>query len=162
MCYRHACRGDDRETRRRRRRSGEAKRVSARRFCGDLFFAAASPVRAAACYNAGRLASYTVIGAVFGALGMAISYTMQTKSIAFTMIGILVALIGINMWGLLPGLRSIVPQQSSYCSVTNGACRRFAARPLIVGLLTGIMPCGPCTLCGCLQCPEEAPAGERS
>lgn len=31
------CRGDDRETRRRRRRSGEAKRVSARRFCGDLF-----------------------------------------------------------------------------------------------------------------------------
>lgn len=53
------------------------------------------------------------------------------------MIGILVALIGINMWGLLPGLRSIVPQQSSYCSVTNGACRRFAARPLRIGTSDG-------------------------
>lgn len=114
--------------------------------CGGIMLsqtgAAASPVRSAACYNTGRLASYTAMGAVFGALGMVISYTMQVKSIAFTMIGILVALIGINMWGLLPGLRSLAPQQSSFCSVTSGARRRFAARPLIVGLLTGVMPCG--------------------
>lgn len=114
--------------------------------CGGIMLsqtgAAASPIRAAAGYNAGRLVSYTAMGAVFGALGMVISYTMQTKSIAFTMIGILVALIGINMWGLLPGLRSLMPQQSSYCSVTVGARRRFASRPLVVGLLTGVMPCG--------------------
>lgn len=114
--------------------------------CGGIMLsqtgAAVSPIRAAAGYNTGRLASYTVMGAVFGSLGMVISYTMQVKSIAFTMIGILVALIGINMWGLLPGLRSLMPQQSSYCSVTAGARRRFASRPLIVGLLTGVMPCG--------------------
>lgn len=114
--------------------------------CGGIMLsqtgAAASPIRAAAGYNAGRLVSYTAMGAAFGALGMVISYTMQTKSIAFTMIGILVALIGINMWGLLPGLRSLMPQQSSFCSATAGARRRFSARPLIVGLLTGVMPCG--------------------
>lgn len=114
--------------------------------CGGIMLsqtgAAVSPIRAAAEYNTGRIVSYTVMGAVFGALGMVISYTMQVKSIAFTMIGILVALIGINMWGLLPGLRSLMPQQSSYCSVTAGARRRFASRPLIVGLLTGVMPCG--------------------
>ena len=114
--------------------------------CGGIMLsqtgAAVSPIRAAAEYNTGRIVSYTVMGAVFGSLGMVISYTMQVKSIAFTMIGILVALIGINMWGLLPGLRSLMPQQSSYCSVTAGARRRFASRPLIVGLLTGVMPCG--------------------
>lgn len=114
--------------------------------CGGIMLsqtgAAVSPIRAAAGYNAGRLVSYTVMGAVFGSLGMVISYTMQVKSIAFTMIGILVALIGINMWGLLPGLRSLLPQQNSFCSVTAGARRRFASRPLIVGLLTGVMPCG--------------------
>ena len=104
--------------------------------------AAASPIRAAAGYNAGRLASYTAMGAVFGALGTVISYTMQAKSIAFTMIGILVALIGINMWGLLPGLRQLAPQQSSFCSAASGARRRFSSRPIIVGLLTGVMPCG--------------------
>ena len=114
--------------------------------CGGIMLgqtgAAASPIRAAAGYNAGRLVSYTAVGAAFGALGMVISYTMQIKSIAFTMIGLLVAVIGINMWGLLPGLRSLMPQQSSFCSVTAGARRRVAARPLIVGLLTGVMPCG--------------------
>ncbi len=114
--------------------------------CGGIMLsqtgAAASPLRAAAGYNAGRLVSYTAMGAVFGALGTVISYTVQTKSIAFTMIGILVALLGVNMWGLLPGLRSLVPQQSSFCSVSQGARRRFASRPLVVGLLTGVMPCG--------------------
>ena len=114
--------------------------------CGGIMLsqtgAAVSPIRAAAGSNAGRLVSYTVMGAVFGSLGMVISYTMQVKSIAFTMIGILVALIGINMWGLLPGLRSLLPQQNSFCSVTAGARRRFASRPLIAGLLTGVMPCG--------------------
>ncbi len=114
--------------------------------CGGIMLsqtgAAASPLRAAAGYNAGRLMSYTAMGAVFGAIGTVISYTMQTKSIAFTMIGILVALLGINMWGLLPGLRSLAPQQSSFCTAASGARRRYASRPLIVGLLTGIMPCG--------------------
>lgn len=38
--------------------------------------------------------------------------------------------------------RALMPQQSSFCSVTTAGRKRLAARPLIVGLLTGIMPCG--------------------
>ncbi len=112
--------------------------------CGGILLSQStggSALAASACYNAGRVGSYTVMGAAFGALGMVITYTMQTKSLVFTMVGILVALIGINMWGLLPGLRALMPQQSSFCSVTAGR-KRLAARPLIVGLLTGVMPCG--------------------
>ncbi len=112
--------------------------------CGGILLSQStggSALAASACYNGGRVVSYTVMGAVFGALGMVITYTMQTKSLVFTMVGILVAIIGINMWGLLPGLRALMPQQSSFCSVTAGR-KRLAARPLIVGLLTGVMPCG--------------------
>ena len=112
--------------------------------CGGILLSQStggSALAASACYNGGRGVSYTVMGAVFGALGMVITYTMQTKSLVFTMVGILVAIIGINMWGLLPGLRALMPQQSSFCSVTAGR-KRLAARPLIVGLLTGVMPCG--------------------
>ena len=112
--------------------------------CGGILLSQSiggSALAASACYNGGRVVSYTVMGAVFGALGMVITYTMQTKSLVFTMVGILVAIIGINMWGLLPGLRALMPQQSSFCSVTAGR-KRLAARPLIVGLLTAVMPCG--------------------
>ncbi len=112
--------------------------------CGGILLSQSTggnALAASACYNGGRVVSYTVMGAVFGALGMVITYTMQTKSLVFTMVGILVAIIGINMWGLLPGLRALMPQQSSFCSVTAGR-KRLAARPLIVGLLTGVMPCG--------------------
>lgn len=110
--------------------------------CGGIALSqtsSSSALRASIMYNGGRVASYTVMGAVFGALGTVIVYTAKAKSIAFTMIGILVAILGVNMWGLLPGLRALMPQQSSFCSVGKG---RMSTRPLAVGLLTGLMPCG--------------------
>ena len=68
-----------------------------------------APVVAAAVYNGGRLISYTLMGAVFGAVGTVITYTMSVRSMVFTLVGALVAVIGFNMWGLLPGLRALVP-----------------------------------------------------
>lgn len=94
------------------------------------------------CYNGGRLLSYTVLGAVFGALGTVISYTTDTKSMLFCVIGLAVLLMGINMWGLIPGLRALSPMQNSACSLPKSARRRLAGRPLLIGALTGLMPCG--------------------
>jgi copper chaperone CopZ len=62
-----------------------------------------SPALASSCYNAGRVLSYTLVGAIFGALGTVIRYTISVKSMVFTMLGLAVALLGLNMWGLLPG-----------------------------------------------------------
>ena len=94
-------------------------------------------LRSSAMYNGGRLVSYTLMGAVCGALGMALSYTMHTKAVIFTLLGALVMLMGLNMWGLLPGLDALKPRQSGYC-----AAAKPGRGPLIVGLLTGLMPCG--------------------
>lgn len=102
-----------------------------------------APLVSSLSYNGGRVTAYTAMGAVFGALGMVISYTMQIKSLVFAMAGMLVTLIGINMWGILPGLRALAPQQSSLCSAVSGKRKRLAGRPFAVGLLTGLMPCGP-------------------
>lgn len=101
-----------------------------------------SPRLSALAYNGGRAAAYTLMGGLFGALGTVISYSAQTRSMIFTMAGLLVAVIGMNMWGLLPGLRALAPGQSSYCAV-SAKRKSIAGRPLAVGLLTGLMPCGP-------------------
>lgn len=115
--------------------------------CGGLLLSQSaqsrSPALAALAYNAGRVLAYTAIGAIFGAVGAVINYTLSMKSMVFTLLGLAVALLGLNMWGLLPGLRALFPGQSSACRLPAGARRRFAGRPLVTGLLTGLMPCGP-------------------
>ncbi len=90
-------------------------------------------------YNAGRMLSYTALGAAFGALGTVLTYTLSMKSMLFTMLGLAVALLGLNMWGLLPALPSFPDETAAACHLPE-KLRRQA--PLIVGLLTGLMPCG--------------------
>ena len=113
--------------------------------CGGILLGqsapSASPIKVALAYNGGRVAAYTVIGAVFGALGTGITYSMSVKSMVFTMVGLAVAVIGLNMWGLLPGLRALFPEQTA-CRLPLSARKNFAGRPWMIGILTGLMPCG--------------------
>ncbi len=94
------------------------------------------------CYNLGRVLSYTALGAVFGALGTVISYTEDTRSMLFCVIGLAVLLLGINMWGIIPGLSAMIPAGQSSCRLPKALRRRFSGVPFVVGLLTGLMPCG--------------------
>ena len=98
-----------------------------------------SQLGAALGYNAGRTLSYTVLGAVFGALGTVLSYTLSMKSMLFTMLGLAVLLLGLNMWGLLPALPALPDTQGAACRLPERLKRQG---PLLVGLLTGLMPCG--------------------
>ena len=101
-----------------------------------------SPALASLAYNGGRALAYTAIGGIFGALGIVIAYNMSVKSMVFTMVGLAVSLIGLNLWGLLPGVASLFPSQPSFCQLPTQTQKRFAGRPLLIGLLTGLMPCG--------------------
>lgn len=60
----------------------------------------------------------------------------------FTVAGALVLLIGLRMAGILPGLRPSETELPGACSLNARTRRRFAGQPLIIGLLTGVMPCG--------------------
>lgn len=97
---------------------------------------------ASAAYNGGRVVSYTAVGAVCGALGAVITYTPNIKSMVFTVAGALVLLIGLRMAGILPGLRPSETELPGACSLNARTRRHFAGQPLIIGLLTGVMPCG--------------------
>ena len=101
-----------------------------------------SPALASLAYNVGRILSYTAIGGIFGALGTVTAYSMSVKSMVFTMVGLAVILIGLNLWGLLPGLGALIASQPSFCQLPAQTQKRFAGRPLLIGLLTGLMPCG--------------------
>lgn len=98
--------------------------------CGGIMLTQKNAV----AYNAGRLFGYTVAGAVFGAIGTVITYDAQFKSMLFTICGGLVVIIGLMMWGV-PFLRQISPELTKPCRFKGG-------RPLVIGLLTGLMPCG--------------------
>ena len=97
--------------------------------CGGIMLSQ----RSALLYNGGRLLSYTLMGAIFGAIGRMFSYDAELKSMLFTVCGLLVVLIGLRMWGV-PILRQLSPVPAKPC--------RFKGKALAVGLLTGLMPCG--------------------
>ncbi len=94
-------------------------------------------------YNAGRVISYTLIGFVVGALGSAISFSFALQGILKLIAAFFMLVMALNMLGLFPGLSRIVPRLPQWLSRRIGHKRRSVTSPLMVGLLNGLMPCGP-------------------
>jgi sulfite exporter TauE/SafE len=84
-------------------------------------------------YNLGRVVSYTLIGAVVGAIGAAVSFTPITQGVLKLAAGVLMLLMGVNMLCILP----------FKISLPSLNLKSRSTAPLIVGLLNGLMPCGP-------------------
>lgn len=93
-------------------------------------------------YNAGRVISYTVIGGLVGSLGSVVSFTGNARGIVQLVAGVFMVIMGLNMIGVMPSLSKLVPALPKALGIKVG---RFQSgrRPLIVGLLNGLMPCGP-------------------
>ncbi len=94
--------------------------------CGGILLSACeghegrkAQLGAALGYNGGRMISYTALGAAFGALGTVLTYTLSMKSMLFTMLGLVVALLGLNMWGLLPTLPSLPGEPGTACRLSE-------------------------------------------
>jgi len=93
-------------------------------------------------YNAGRVISYTVIGGLVGTLGSVISFTGYARGIVQLAAGVFMVIMGLNMMGILPSLSRIVPVLPKALGNKVGKYQT-GRRPLIIGLLNGLMPCGP-------------------
>lgn len=93
-------------------------------------------------YNGGRVISYTIIGGIVGALGSVISFSGGARGMVAILAGGFMVIMGINMLGLVPALRGFqirIPQ-----GIRNTLMGKTGERgPLVVGLLNGLMPCGP-------------------
>lgn len=93
-------------------------------------------------YNGGRVISYTVIGGIVGALGSVVSFSGASRGVVAILAGAFMVIMGINMLGLIPALKRFHIQMPA--GIRNKLMGSSGERgPLIVGLLNGLMPCGP-------------------
>lgn len=93
-------------------------------------------------YNSGRVISYTVIGGIVGGIGSVVSFSGGAKGIVAIIAGLFMVIMGINMLNIFPWLKRFNPRMPKifgnkiYNSNGNNS-------PFYVGLLNGLMPCGP-------------------
>ncbi|MBH1940147.1 sulfite exporter TauE/SafE family protein [Mobilitalea sibirica] len=101
-----------------------------------------SALRPSLLYNLGRVISYTVIGGLVGALGSVVSFTGSFKGIVQIIAGVFMIIMGLNMLNLFPWLRKLNPRIPKVFAKKIHSNKRNNS-PLYVGLLNGLMPCGP-------------------
>jgi len=96
-------------------------------------------------YNGGRVISYTLIGGAVGALGSAFDFSPLIKGIIAAVAGVFMIIMGLKIMGLLSRLPSIRALLPGLRQKKSGPFKALAGRggPLVVGLLNGLMPCGP-------------------
>ncbi len=94
-----------------------------------------------AVYNAGRVLSYTIVGGLAGGIGQVFSLDGRWKGMIPLLGGIFMILLSVKMLNVFPVLRRL------NVSLPSGIAKRvFTGRyksRLIIGLLSGLMPCGP-------------------
>lgn len=109
----------------------------------------ASAILPALLYNLGRVISYTVIGFLLGLVGLLIGGGSEVgvstllQGILKLLAGVLMVIMGINMLGLFPWLRRLTIRPPKFLAAKIGTHKAKSRRPLVVGLLNGLMPCGP-------------------
>ncbi len=101
-----------------------------------------SSLTPAILYNSGRVISYTVIGGIVGALGSAVSFSNTGKGFIAAVAGIFMVIMGLNMLNIFPWLRRFNPRMPKIFAVKINE-QKSSNRPFYVGLLNGLMPCGP-------------------
>jgi sulfite exporter TauE/SafE/copper chaperone CopZ len=96
-------------------------------------------------YNAGRVVSYTAIGAAVGALGATFNFSPVVKGIIAALAGGFMIVFALRMLGVIRfshGVGSLVP--ASLRKATGAFTSRMRrGGPFGVGILNGLMPCGP-------------------
>lgn len=103
----------------------------------------------AVLYNLGRVISYTLIGFLLGAIGLIIGGDSQigvssvVQGVIKIVAGVLMVVMGVNMLGIVPALRKLNPTVPKFLAKKVQKRKSVSKSPFFVGLLNGIMPCGP-------------------
>jgi sulfite exporter TauE/SafE/copper chaperone CopZ len=94
-------------------------------------------------YNAGRVISYTLVGVIVGALGQVITVTGFMQGVVQLAAGVFMVIMGINILGIFPALRRFNLHLPKIFAQRIDEQKAANKSPLVVGLLNGLMPCGP-------------------
>jgi sulfite exporter TauE/SafE len=80
---------------------------------------------------------------IVGAIGMALTFTDTARGIVSVTVAVLMIIMGLNLFGILPFLRYIMPRIPKSLSKKISKLKLKKSSPFFVGLLNGFMPCGP-------------------
>ncbi|MDR1246521.1 MAG: sulfite exporter TauE/SafE family protein [Clostridiales Family XIII bacterium] len=100
-------------------------------------------------YNLGRVISYTAVGFILGLAGLLFGggsdagLPAMMQGIFKLIAGVFMVVVGINMLELFPQLRKLNPRMPKIFGRKVGATDTRNKSPLFIGLLNGLMPCGP-------------------
>lgn len=95
-----------------------------------------------ALYNLGRVLSYTAVGGIIGGIGSVFSFSGYAKGAVTIIAGVFMIIMALNMWNVVPWLRRLNPRMPKIFAGKINAQKNHNS-PLYVGLLNGLMPCGP-------------------
>lgn len=95
-------------------------------------------IQPALLYNLGRVLSYTILGGIIGALGSVFSISITAKAGLQIFAGIFMIMMGFNMAGFSAFRKFNIKLPHISCKSKNKS-----GSPLVVGILNGLMPCGP-------------------
>ncbi len=91
-------------------------------------------------YNFGRIISYTIVGGVVGAIGSVVSFNGVMRGAVALFAGVFMIIMGLNMLDIFPWLRKFSLRMPRFLT---GGIEGKSNSPLYIGLLNGLMPCGP-------------------
>ena len=100
-------------------------------------------------YNVGRVISYSIIGFLLGGIGMLLTggsevgVPLLLQGILKIAAGLFMVIMGINMLGIFPFLRRLQIRFPKKSVIKINQKKITEKRPFFVGLLNGLMPCGP-------------------
>lgn len=100
-------------------------------------------------YNMGRVFSYTVIGFLLGFFGMImggrsnIGVSTMLQGLLKIAAGMFTVVMGMNTLGIFPWLRRFSIHTPIFIARMIGVQKKKEGRPFLIGLLNGVMPCGP-------------------
>ena len=92
-------------------------------------------------YNFGRMISYTLIGGIVGSIGSVINISANVRGVGAIIAGTFMLLMGLSMLDIRK-FRKITPRMPKLFG--DSLYKRLGSTaPFSVGLLNGLMPCGP-------------------
>jgi sulfite exporter TauE/SafE/copper chaperone CopZ len=95
-------------------------------------------------YGIGKTVSYASIGALFGFIGGAVSFTLGMRSLAMALAGAFLMIYGLSLLDAFAGLRRFHIRLPRFLIHSLSEKRRRLSNPLAIGLLNGLMiACGP-------------------
>jgi uncharacterized protein len=108
-------------------------------------------------YGIGKTLSYTLIGALFGALGSVVAFTPFAQGAVGVAAGVFLILFGLHMLDVFPALSHFHLRTPKFVMRFVGKEYRKRSNPFVIGLLNGLM-----IICGPLQAMYVMAAGSGS